>query len=202
MKKLKSDIKPIRDRISGYTNAIKHNQSRIRICSRDFEQATGSVCLHGFFIEKFHNGAISPAPLFHSTENVISVTSFLWSVLTYLFSMSDALCEFLGSINVVENPIDPTPRTPLLRPCVVALSRLPLYSFDDVHPFETVRFIVKASEPTRRELDSNIYGSLTRRWSKSTAASVGNLRMGYEGDGNTRSFAINLPTNLRIQHWT
>jgi hypothetical protein len=38
-RKLKSDMKPIRDRISGFTNAIKHNHSRIRICSRDFEQA-------------------------------------------------------------------------------------------------------------------------------------------------------------------
>ena len=92
IRKLKSNMKPIRDRISGFTNAIKHSQSRIRICSRDFEQADGSVCLHGFFVEKFHNGAISPSPIFHSHERLISVTSFLWNVLYHIFCRCRTLC--------------------------------------------------------------------------------------------------------------
>ncbi|MFI5020553.1 MAG: hypothetical protein ACHQRJ_02720 [Alphaproteobacteria bacterium] len=200
-RKLKSNTKPIRDRISAFTNAIKHSQSRIRICSQDFEQAAGSVCLHGFFIEKFHNAAVSPSPIFHSRERVISITSFLWSVLTYLFSMSDALCEFLIAMDVVESADGPVRQTPLLRDCVIALARLPLYSSDDVHPFEKTTFIVKGGEGSRREIDSNIYGSLMRRWSKSKIASVGKASMGYEGDGTTKSFQINLPTNLRTQHW-
>jgi hypothetical protein len=116
--------------------------------------------------------------------------------------MSDALCEFLLAIDVVDNVTGAAPQTPLLRRCVIALARLPLYSFDEEHPFEKVRFVVKASENTRQELNSNIYGSLMRRWSQSTISSIGNVRMGYEGDGTTRSFAINVPVNLRIQHWS
>jgi hypothetical protein len=200
-RKFNATTKPIRDKISGYTNAIKHQQSRIRICSRDFEQAAGSVCLHGFFIEQFHNGGAAPSPIWHSTERVISVTSFLWGVLIYLFSMSEALCEFLVGLDVVETVTDPLPETPLLRTCVIALSRLPLYSFDDEHPFEQIRFIVRAGANSRAELDSNIYGSIVRRWSKSGIASAGMGRMGYEGDGTTAKFEMNPPVNLRIQHW-
>lgn len=201
-KKLKSDMKPIRDRISAFTNAIKHCQSRIRICSIDFKQDNGAVCLHGFFIEKFHNGAVSPSPIFHSSERVISITSFLWSVLTYLFSMSNALCEFLEAMQAVESAgCGLVQQASSWRACVIALARLPLYSFDDEHPFVKTRFIVNAGESARRELHSNIHGSIIRRWSRSPIASFGQTTMGYEGDGTTKSFKLNFPLNVKIQHW-
>jgi hypothetical protein len=201
-KKLKSDMKPIRDRISAFTNAIKHCQSRIRICSIDFKQDNGEVCLHGFFIEKFHNGAVSPSPIFHSSERVISITSFLWSVLIYMFSMSDALCEFLEAMQAIGNAGSGLvqPASPL-RACVIALARLPLYAIDDEHPFAKTRFIVKGGDSTRRELHSNIHGSITRRWSRSPIATFGQTAMGYEGDGTSRNFKLNFPLNVKIQHW-
>lgn len=201
-KELKSSMKPIRDRISGFTNAIKHSQSRIRICSVDFAQDNGAVCLHGFFIERFNNGTIGPSPIFHSNERLISVTSFLWSVLIYLFSMSGALCEFLLGMDVVENASGViVQQSPLLRPCVIALTRLPLYSFDDVHPFVKTRFIVNGGESARHEMDSNIYGSFMRRWSKTPSALSGQIVMGYEGDGTTKRFQMNFPLNINIQPW-
>jgi hypothetical protein len=43
VRSLKSSMKPIRDQISAFTNAIKHKQSRIRIFSHDIEQGEGSV---------------------------------------------------------------------------------------------------------------------------------------------------------------
>jgi len=175
-KQLKSNMKPIRDRISGFTNAIKHSQSRLRICSVDFVQDTGTVCLHGFFIERFYKREIGPSPIFHSTERLMSVTSFLWSVLIYLFSMSDALCEFLRGMDVVEHGSgEIVPHSSLLRQCVIALARLPLYSFNDVHPFAKTRFIVKGGESARQEMRSNIYGSIMRRWSNNPSGFSGRL---------------------------
>jgi hypothetical protein len=201
VRKLKASMKPVRDRISSFTNAIKHKQSRIRIYSHDLEQDKGSVCLHGFFIEAFHGGAIAPSPIFHSTERVIFVTSFIWSVFIYLFLMSDSLSDFLLTIDAVDAPISSNSGTSLLRPCVVALARLPLYSYDDAHPFESIRFIVKGGAAIRQELDSHIYGSILLPWSKSPFKSVGNASLGYEGDGVTKSFGLISPENLRLQHW-
>jgi hypothetical protein len=201
VRKFNVTTKPIRDKISGYINSIKHQQSRIRLFSQDFQQKDGSICFHGFFIESFHNGAIAPSPIWHSTERIISITSFLWSILIYLFYMSEAMYEFLAALNVVEVGPDLASDAALLRRCVVALARLPLYSFDDEHPFDKVRFVINGSEKSRSELNSGIYGSIMRRWSKSPVAHIGIGQLGLEGDGMTRSFQMTGPNALNIKHW-
>jgi hypothetical protein len=202
VRKLKDAIKPIRDRISGFTNAIKHEQSRIRLFSTDFEQAGIAVCLHGFFIEKFHKGGVGPSPVFHgSGERVISITSLLWGALLYLYSMSDALAEFLVAIDATDKSSILVQETTLLQDCVIGLVRLPLYSFDETHPFENTRFMVKFDESQKSLISSGLYGSLLRRWSRSPLGKVGPFHMSYEGDGITKKFDFNAPTNLRLQHW-
>lgn len=201
VRQLKLAMKPLRDRVSAFTNAIKHSQSRIRLFACDFEQDRGAVCLHGFFLEAYHSGKIGPSLIFHADERVISVTSFLWYLLLYLFQMSDSLCIFLNSIGVIESTITRLPESELLRSCVAALVRLPIYSFDETHPFEQCRFIVKAGGEARSLCDSGIYGSLLRRWSQSPFITVPKVRQGYEGDGTTKSFEIVSPKNIRIQHW-
>ncbi len=202
LRELKNEIKPIRDRIAAFTNAIKHGQSRIRLFSCDFAQRDGEICLHGFFIEQFHNGSVAPSPIFHADgERIISVTSFLWSVLFYLNSMSEALCKFLIAIDVVADEAKVQKQVSMLKECVVSMLRLPLYSFDDAHPFEKTRFVVKFDKNQRPEMESNLYGSFTRRWSKSPFASFGQVTSSYEGDGTTRTFHLNVAGNVRIQHW-
>jgi len=202
VRKLKDAIKPIRDRISGFTNAIKHDQSRIRLFSTDFEQAGSAVCLHGFFIETFHKGGVGPSLVFHASgERVISVTSLLWDGLLYLYSMSDALVEFLAAMDATDKSPAVVQETSLLRDCVLGLVRLPLYSFDETHPFEKTRFIVTFDDSQKSLIDSGLYGSLLRRWSKSPIGKIGPVHMSYEGDGVTKKFDFNAPTNLRLQHW-
>jgi hypothetical protein len=201
VRQLKSSMKSIRDRVSAFTNAIKHSQSRIRLFSYDFEQDKGSVCLHGFFLEAHHSGKVGPSPIFHSTERVISVTSFLWDILLYLLQMSGSLCNFLEAMDVVEKPIVRMPGSQLLRSCIVSLVRLPIYSYDEAHPFERCRFVLRGSDDIERLCASGIYGSLLRPWSRSPFMSMGRLRQGYEGDGTTKSFEIVSPKNMRIQHW-
>jgi hypothetical protein len=76
-----------------------------------------------------------------------------------------------------------------------------LYSFDDVNPFVKTRFVVNTGESARQEMRSNIYGSIMRRWSKTSSGFFGQVVMGYEGDGTTKSFQMNFPRNINIQHW-
>ena len=199
---LKAKIKPIRDRISAFTNAIKHEQSRIRLYSCDFAQRDGEICLHGFFIEQFHDGHVSPSPIFHGdSERIISVTSFLWSILFYLNSMSEGISEFLAEIDVIGDIFEVPKQDSILKDCVIGLLRLPLYSFDDVHPFQKTRFVVKFDESQKPHIESNLYGSFMRRWSKNPFASFDQTTSSSEGDGITRSFQMNGPSNVRIQHW-
>jgi hypothetical protein len=202
VKRLKTAIRPIRARISGFTNAIKHHHCRIRLFSCDFHQQANVVCLHGFLIEQFHNGRVGPSPLFHADgERIISITSFLWSVLFYLYSMAEALHHFLVSIRVVTSSPTTEEATPLLTETLIGLLRLPLYSFDDVHPFEVTRLIVSTDDKHRALLASNIYGSISRPWSKSLQGGVGSVSLTYEGDGTSRSFDMSGPRNIRLQHW-
>ena len=199
---LKKEMKPIRDRVSGFINAIKHGHSRIRMFSVDFSQPPKQVCLHGFFIEKFHNGAVAPSPAFHSSgEQIISVTAFLWNIVTYLFSMSDALCTFLTKIDAVDAASISNSDLTLLHRCIVSLARLPLYSFDDKHPFMGVRVVIRGSDIAQDRLKSGIYGSISDRWSKFSAAQVGQSEMSYEGDGTSREFRLIAPRAIAISHW-
>jgi hypothetical protein len=75
LRDLRRSMKPIRDRLSGFANALKHNQSRIRIYSMEFFHDGESICLHGLYIQSFAAGKIGPCPILHSSdEQVISVT--------------------------------------------------------------------------------------------------------------------------------
>ncbi|CAN3991495.1 hypothetical protein MCBRY_002321 [Methylocystis bryophila] len=200
VRRFKEEIKPIRTRLSGFANAIKHRQSRIRLLHCDFEHGGHRICLHGFFIEEFKDGACSPSPIFHSgNQKVISVTSFAWSVLIYIYSISNSLCSLLNALNIVETYMVEYNKNDLLAKCVVGLVRLPLYSFDDIHPFHATRVIMRFQ--SSKLIDSGLYGSLSRRWSKSSKGGFNRIIHGYEGDGVTRKFNLNPPNALSLEHW-
>lgn len=200
---LKSDIKVARDRISAFANAIKHAHARIRLFSLEFKHDRKVQCMHGFFLEGVKNGVIGPSKIVHgSKERIVSLTSFLWSIVTFASSISDAISAFLESISACrEEPVSRV-ESRLFADAVIALARLPLYSFDDVHPFTRVRVVLNYSEEfARSRLTSNLYGSLLHRWTKSHAGQFGSYVMAYEGDGTSRSFQTTVPTSLHLQHW-
>jgi hypothetical protein len=72
----KKQLKDSRDRISSIANAIKHNQSRLRLFSQEFVHDQRLMCLHGFFVEGYSGGVIRPSPIIHgSGERVIAYSS-------------------------------------------------------------------------------------------------------------------------------
>jgi len=198
---LKKAIKPLRDEIAAFTNTIKHSHGRLRLYETDFHHDGNSITVLGFFIEGFHQGGVAPHPVLHTGgKTVLSVTSFLWNILTYMGEMSTALAEFLRRIDASDSGEQPAD-TAVFRQTALKLARLPLYSFDEDHPFHRVRWLLHLDKAAEDATRSGIYGSLYTRWSKSSAGTFGGFRLLYGGDGATRTFKIVNPTKLRLQHW-
>jgi hypothetical protein len=72
---LQSGIRKHKRLVSAAANAIKHQQSRIRIFSTEFAYSGVSGYLHGYFIEGIEDGTICPSTTFHHTQPVFSVTA-------------------------------------------------------------------------------------------------------------------------------
>jgi hypothetical protein len=199
---LKNNIKPIRSKISSYTNTIKHSQGRIRLFSGEFIHDGREMHLHGFFIDGFKNGAMCPNPVLHGNgEVIVSITAFLWSVITYLFLISKELTIFIKSIGANENVTRSDNGNSPLFQTIIALCRLPHYSFDDSSPFTNVQVSFYNTTSVAEQLSSGIYGSLLTPWSKSTIGRTGRCSSGYEGDGTTRSFEMARPKQITLNHW-
>ena len=202
VRNLKRSIKPIRDRLSAFANALKHNQSRIRIFSADFLHEETSICLHGLFIESFRSGAVGPCPILHpSNEQVVSVTSFLWDIIIFIFETSIALNRFMKVLSVVrKSDVKPEPCVPYGE-AILALARLPTYSYDEEHPFNRVKVVIEGDEAIGARLESGIYGSLRRPWTKSGTLKFGDHSHNYTGDGVTRTFALVAPSTCKLLYW-
>lgn len=202
VKKFKDAVKLLRDRISSLANTIKHSQGRVNLYSMEFMLGDTRICLHGLFIEGFHDGAVRPHPIVHSKgEVIISVTSFLWSIMIFMWEISCQLKDFLESISVVcSDKLSPLPSEPFCD-AIVALARLPLYALDEPHPFGRVRVVIKGGDSVKAKLQSNIYGSLICPWLRTTEGYVLGSKLMYEGDGVSRSFGLVNPKQIRISHW-
>ncbi|MET3612486.1 hypothetical protein ABID16_000791 [Rhizobium aquaticum] len=200
---LKKSIKPLRDEISNFANTIKHTHGRIRLYETTFFHSGNSINLLGFFVEGWANGGVGPHPVLHSNgKKVLSITSFLWNILTYLADMSDVLANFLEKIGVCEEEINQKTEERIFASAATKLARLPIYSFDDDHPFNRVKWVFEFSSEVHDEFDSGIYGSLLNRWSKSVHGHFTGYRLFYAGDGTTKTFNLANPTQLQLQHWT
>ncbi|MFG1228583.1 hypothetical protein [Xanthobacter wiegelii] len=115
--------------------------------------------------------------------------------------MSAALAEFLTRINACHLEIADVRDTSIFRNTAIKLARLPLYSFDDDHPFDRVKWVLSLDDELTAQANSGIYGSLLTRWSKSSDGKFGGFRLLYAGDGTTRTFKIANPTKLGLKHW-
>jgi hypothetical protein len=198
----KKQLKESRDRISAIANAIKHNQSRLRLFSQEFVHDQRPMCLHGFFVEGYSNGVIGPSPIIHgSGERVVSVTAFMWTIVVFLASVSRALTALLHSISAVPQTDTPPVIDSQFALAIVSVARLPLYSFDDRHPFLSTTLVIDADEDARSRLDSGLYGSIVHRWTQSKLHEFRRNMLQYEGDGASRSFQTMVPTQVALQHW-
>lgn len=199
---LKKAMKPLRDEVANFANTIKHAHGRLRLYEADFYHGGHTVRVLGFFIEGWVNGSVAPHRILHSNgKAVLSVTSFLWNVLTYVGEMSVALAEFLTRINACDPETTGAHDISVFRTTAIKLARLPLYSLDDDHPFDRVKWVLSLDSELTNKANSGIYGSLLTRWSKSGEGKFGGSRLCYAGDGITRNFKIVDPTKLALKHW-
>ena len=202
-KALNRAVKPLRDSITSITNAIKHQQGRLRLLTLEVTHDDIDMCLHGFFVEGFVDGEVGPSPILYENKKPISsVISLLWEVLIYLGTISREIGAFLEVIMAVDKGQD-IPAEPVhFRDAVVALARLPLYSFDEMHPFTRVRLVLKSDGKVEDKVRSEIYGSIMRGWSKGDQIRFGNSRFLMTGDGVSCRFTIPRINQLHLQHWT
>jgi hypothetical protein len=201
-RELMKAVKKIRDRISAVTNALKHNQARIRLFLLEFRHDDQPMCLHGLFVEQYSAGCLGPSPILHKgIEKIISLPSFLWEFAIYLFEMSRALAVFLKQLHIDVEADDRQESAPLCKICV-ALARIPNYSMDGAHPFGRVTLRLEAaSDEAERKLDSGIYGSVKYPWRKSEDHKFGGSALRYAGDGVSKNFALAAPSKIALQHW-
>ena len=89
----------------------------------------------------------------------------------------------------------------MVQQAVVAAARLPLYAFGEEHPFSKVTLRIFSSDGNAEALNSTLYGSLTRPWTKSSDASFGRFTFGYVGDGKTKGFRFAQPKSVALHHW-
>jgi hypothetical protein len=201
-RRLKTDLKVARDRISAFANLIKHRQSRIRIFTVEFVHNSVPLCLHALFAEEFSQGAVRPSPLLHADrQQLISVTGFLWDIVLFQIAASSALARFLHTMSAVKDYSDTAVPSSQMADTILALARLPLYSFDEIHPFARTRVVLGVAAALSPRLNSGLYGTFAWRWTKSTDGRIGQFAGEYEGDGATRTFKIVMPQNLNLQHW-
>ncbi len=202
VKKLKSSMKKHKSLISASINAIKHSQARIRIFSLEIEYNATPLCLHGYFIEGVHNGVVGPNKIFHDNQReVFSITSLMWEIICFVLHSSRLLSKFL--IDVVEvSPVENLDSNRRFVDAVISAARLPLYSFDDNHPFAETKIIIDSSTNNYEKLNSNIYGSTLNQWDYPGKKKFLYKTSSYEGDGATNTFKIVNPRKVRLQRWT
>ena len=199
--RLREEIKKSKTFVSASANAIKHQQARIRMYSLEFRHSNIASVLHGYFIEGVKSGVIGPSIVFHKTQKVFSITTLAWEILLFLLRCSEALQKFLRArATFIHGPASQT--SDLVSRAVISAARLPLFTFDEEHPFSRATFVLLTDETVQRELDSKLYGSFCHRWSSSDDARFGKFRAGFAGDRVTRTFDFPRPSRVSLQHWT
>lgn len=199
-KKFQSDIKEHKKFISATANAIKHQQARIRLYSREFSHSGVQSCLHGYFIEGVNAGVVGPNVIFHQTQKVFSITTLAWEILFFVLKCSRTLHDFLQ--NIPQLPATMTDNgSENFSKAVISAVRLPLYTFDEDHPFLRATVILTSDDEAKKAIKSKIYGSLSNKWSDSETVTFGKANSEFEGDGVTRSFQLASPSRTTLQHW-
>ena len=131
---LQSGIRKHKRLVSAAANAIKHQQSRIRIFSTEFTYSAVVGFLHGYFIKGVEDGTVCPSSSFHHTQPVFSVTALAWEIVMFVLNCSRDLARFLKMI--APRTIEAKDvRCEIFSKAVVAAARLPNYTFGEERPF-------------------------------------------------------------------
>jgi hypothetical protein len=198
-RQLHKEVQKHKKFIAASANAIKHQQSRIRLFSHEFVHAGVAGCLHGFFVEGVENGVIGPSSTFHKVQDVFSITTLAWEIILFVLNCSRELRTFLASVSTsFVGPVNVQSDT--FSKAAIAAARLPLYTFGEEHPFARATVTIIESN-NQSALDSNIYGSIRRGWSHSRDISIGKSACEFEGDGSSKSFRAVHPKTLSLSHW-
>ncbi len=189
--------------ISKMANFIKHNQSRIRLHSLNFTHDDKSGWLHGYFVEGVENGIVKPHPKFHNEKELFSATSLVWEILTFLLYSSEILSDFLNFNHdfLVSNLEENQPTCDVFVEAVAAAMRLPLYSFDEDHPFAKTTIVICRDSSKLTTPETGLYGSVSNQWSQSSKFHSDRGEANFQGDGVTRTFQISEVKNITLQHW-
>lgn len=201
-KKFRESLKPIRNYISKITNSIKHNQGRIRFCNFNFGRTFYNFHIVGIFVDSANGEEAGPCKIVHGGHGqLISATSLLWEIIIFILEMSEALSDLFSSRNIPYEVSITTKEHEKFREAIKGLCRLPLYSFDDIHPFNRATFKLKIDENLQHEIQSNIWGSLLTPWPSNINVSEATPVISYRGDGATKSFKLVSPSKVQLQHW-
>lgn len=201
-KRLEKSIKEHKSLISASINAIKHHQARIRLFSLEIQHGDNPLCLHGYFIEGVQDGVVGPNKIFHDNQRqVFSITSLMWEILCFVLNASRQLKIFLEAVTSYKLNESGTNDGGFVK-AIISAARLPLYSFDETHPFTNTRVFISSSDGKNNALDSGIYGSITNRWTSSKEMAFFSNSCSYVGDGVSKSFRMVKPMAVKLQHWT
>lgn len=187
--------------VSAAANAIKHQQSRIRMFSMEFSHDGTSGCLHGYFIEGVEAGVVCPSKTFHQNQDVFSITTLIWEIIVFLLICSRDLKQFLKIVSTqTGGPVNA--QFEAFRKAIIAAARLPIYTFGEEHPFSRVTLHINSSDGNTGSMKSKLYGSIINGWSKTGDASFGRFTSRFAGDGKTKSFRYAQPKSVSPHHWS
>lgn len=199
-KVLTKQVKAHKRLVSAAANAIKHQQSRIRTFSMEFQHADRSGCLHGYFFEAVEDGVVCPSSTFHKNQDVFSITTLVWEILAFVLSCSRDLAAFLA----VVAPQHAGPvrcDTQLFQKAIALAARLPMYTFGEDHPFSRLTLRIEGDQLGNGCLDSGLYGSIRDPWTQEPNATFGGAVSRFMGDGKTKTFRFAQPRNVAFQRW-
>ncbi|WJH39805.1 hypothetical protein N7E02_24225 [Aliirhizobium terrae] len=193
---LKRELKPIRDRVSSYTNFIKHSHNAIRIFESELKLNQDSILFPGFFLESSDGDQLMPNPLFHGNGNpVLSLSTLIWEVFFFVIKTSHILKIFIEAETKINTPEEDLSKT--TDSIILQISEIPLYYFGEEHPLIDKPLFLEIND----EIDyTPLEGALTTPWQPDRLAKceIGYWAYRYQGDGVTRSMAIQLPRQLKL----
>lgn len=188
--------------ISHCVNSIKHNQSRIRMLALDIGHGGNRLSLPAVFFETTVGDAVVPdsKPFKASASPILSLSSLIWEVLIFIGINSINLATYLKEIGV--SPLsDESDGSSFFSDAVISTTRLPLYAFDEMHPFSKTKFILSNALDVRERLNSDLYGSLMKPWADTTEMQFGPMTTSFQGDGVTKTFGLPTPTKVNLHRW-
>lgn len=200
-RELSKKMKSHKRLVAAAANAIKHQQSRVRLFSIDYSHAGRLGCLHGYFFEAVENGVVCPSSTFHQNHGVFSITTLVWEILTFLLQSSRDLAEFL--VRVAPQVVGPARSdSDIFRKAVIAGARLPLYTFWEEHPFSRAALRITTNGMNEDVLSSGLYGSIREGWVNGLDPNFGGFAARFVSDGSTKQFRFPQLKSIGFQHWT